>query len=267
MIKTLKYLNLIFFILMIVINTLANILPLGHGNTGDISSKYQNLFTPAPITFSIWGIIYLLLCIFIVYQLDLLDNQMFTKTILVLIGPWFIISCIMNIGWIFSWHYDVIWLSLLFMLGLLFSLIMISAKFSPTIVEQTSGVSETTFLAKLCFYTFDIYLGWIAVATIANVIVLLIKLSWNGFGVTDQIWTILIIFVGALLGILFVLFGHRYMSAVAIIWAYCGILIKHISMSGFAGKYPSIIITTIIGIVAIVSTIVVNMIMKTNPIS
>lgn len=252
MIKTLKYVNLVFFILMIVINALANIIPLGHGNTGAISGKYPNLFTPAPITFSIWGIIYVLLAFFIFYQFGLF-NSLFAETIIKQIGFWFIISCIMNIGWIFSWHYDVTWLSMIFMVGLLFSLIMITTSLSPNSVLHITGMKTIPILARLCMLSFDIYLGWIVAATIANFSVLLVKIKWTRFGLSEQFWTIVVLIVGAIIGMLFILISHRYASALAIVWAYCGILIKHISQSGYQGKYPLIITVAILGIFVILA--------------
>ena len=79
MVKSLKYWNIIFFISMISINIIANTLPFGRGSTAEISAKYHSLFTPAPLTFSIWFVIYLLLGYFIVYQLGVF-NEVFANT-------------------------------------------------------------------------------------------------------------------------------------------------------------------------------------------
>lgn len=254
MIRALKYINLAFFILMIGINVLANMMPLGHGKTGDISSKYPNLFTPAPITFSIWGIIYALIAFFIVYQFGVFDSKMYANTIIDSIGLLFIISCVMNIGWIFSWHYDKTALSMIFMIGLLISLIMITMNISPISLEHATNTKNIPLSTKICIYAFQIYLGWIVAATIANLSALLVKINWNRFGLSEEFWTIIVIIVGVLIGMLFIITTNNYMSSVAIIWAYCGILIKHISQSGYGGSYPLIIAITIIGIFVILIT-------------
>ena len=259
MIKILKYLNLCFFILMIVTNAAANIMPIGHGTTGEISDKYPNLFTPAGITFFIWGVIYILLLIFSIYQLGVFNDQMIYRTIVELIGPWFIISCIFNIAWLLSWHYDVIWASVVIMVALLITLIIITAKISTHSVDYATGISNLTFFAKLTMCAFDLYLGWITVATIANISVFLVKIDWNRFGLSSQLLTIIMLIIGTVIGVLFVARNQRYMSAIAVIWAYCGILIKHISPSGFNSEYPAIIAVAIIGIVAILSTIVIRL--------
>lgn len=264
MIKTLRYLNLVFLVVMIGVNVLANSLPIGYGNTGAISEKYQNLFTPAPVTFFIWAIIYVLLSIFIIYQLGLFGDQTMAKFMISLIGPWFIVSCILNIGWIFSWHYDKIWLSLIIMLALLCSLIILTIKISPNTIEQVSGRTDINLLSGLSIYAFDIYLGWISAATIANVSVFLVSINWNKFGLSDQLWTIVALLAGALIGVLFIVISRKYMSALAIIWAYCGILIKHISSSYYGGQYPAIIAVAIIGIIVIVSAAAIKLILCTN---
>lgn len=251
MYKTVKLINLIFFAVMIIINVAANTIPLGQGNTGSISNQYPNLFTPAPITFSIWGIIYVLVGYYIVYQFGFFNSPAYADSMVGLIGPWFIISCVMNIAWIFSWHYDNIILSMLFMLGLLFSLIMITVKLSPDAIMREADMNYIAFSVKPAIYAFDIYLGWICAATIANASVLLVKLGWTRLGLSENFWTMLIILVGAVLGILLIITKQRYMSAAAIIWAYCGILIKHISQSGYAAKYPGIITLTILAIIVI----------------
>lgn len=267
MIRALKILNLVFFLLMIGVNVLANILPFGIGTTKDISDKYTNLFTPAPITFSIWGLIYLLVFLFILYQLSIFNNKELARVFVDLIGPWFIISCIMNIGFIFSWHYDVIWLSVLFIVGLLLSLIVITTNIYPNNIESNSGLSSLPMFANTCIIAFDIYIGWITAATIANISVLLVKNNWNRFGLSSQFWMIAVLIIGALIGILFIAIREKYFSALAIIWAYCGILIKHISQSGYKGEYPLIIAVCIICIVLILSTGLIKMIITKNSFS
>lgn len=261
MIRTLRCLNLIFFILMIGINALANILPLGLGNTGTISGKYPNLYTPAPITFSIWGVIYIMVGFFIIFQFGMFGSD-YAEGFIRLIGFWFIISCVMNIGWIFSWHYDVTWLSVIFMLGLLISLIIITLSLSPGAVKEITKSQHIPIFAKICMYAFDVYLGWIVAATIANISVLLVKINWTGFGLSEEFWTVAILIVGAIIGMLFIFVNQKYMSSLAIIWAYCGILIKHISQSGYKGYYPIIIVTSILGIFLILAAGLVKLLSK-----
>lgn len=248
-----KWVNLIAFLAMIVINALANILPIGGNTTGDVSSATPTLFTPAPITFSIWGIIYLLMGVFAFFQLFTPTNGPAFDKIYNFIGPWFIISCIMNIAWIFSWHYQKFGLSVIFMIGLLLSLIFINMNY---IVD-----SKITIMERLSVYGFNIYIGWICAATIANVGVFLAKVNWTRFGLSEQFWTIVVLIVGMLLGIAFSAYGHRFMATFAIIWAYCGILIRHLAVSGYHQQYPLIIVITSICALAMLCMIIATWIL------
>lgn len=256
---TLKNLNLIFFLIMITVNMLANMLPLGHGNTGAISNKYPNLFTPAPITFSIWGVIYLLTLFFIVYQAGWMDRHQFSENFVNLVGIWFVISCVMNVGWIFSWHYELIELSMVFMIGLLVSLIIINNHLSPEYIYQETGIHSIPILAKVATCAFNLYLGWITAATIANMSVLLVKLNWSGFGLSSEFWTVVVLVVGALLGILFIVISQNYLAALGVAWAYCGILIKHISADGYGGSHPVIITAAMVGIFMIMCALILRL--------
>lgn len=260
MVRTFKILNIVFFLAMITINALANIIPFGYGNTGTISRKYPNLFTPSPVTFSIWGVIYLLLSLFIIFQSGMFGNEIPAHNFVQIVGPWFIITCIMNIGWIFSWHYDVTWLSFVFIVGLLISLIILTSRLYPNSIWYARNMPPMHFLAKVSIITFDIYLGWICAATIANASALLVKLEWTRFGLSEEFWTVVAIIIGALLGVFFIITREKYMSAAAIIWAFCGIMIKHISQEGYAGRYPLIIAVLVVSIVAILSTSIIRII-------
>lgn len=245
--NTMKWVNTVAFALMVIINALANLLPIGIGPTGAISQKYENLFTPAPITFAIWGVIYLLMGLFVLWQWGLFGRKEDSDRMRDRIGMWFAISCALNIGWIFTWHLDVIWLSAVFIAALLVSLLMIVRQIRKT---------GTSPLSRLVRAAFDIYFGWIIAATIANICVLLTALGWDGLG--DQFWTVIVLLAGALIGAATVLFECRWLSALAMIWAYAGILIRHISQSGFAGAYPWVIAAAIFGIAVILSSIALN---------
>ena len=87
---------------MVAVNALANLLPIGGNTTGQVSEAYPNLFTPAPVTFAIWGAIYLLLAVFVLYQWEIFDGGASSAVVRVDIEPWFLISCLLNIGWLFS---------------------------------------------------------------------------------------------------------------------------------------------------------------------
>lgn len=252
--KTLQWINTISLAVTIIINALANLIPIGIGNTGAISKKYSNLFTPAPLTFGIWGVIYLMMAIFLLYQWGVIGKKESSRQDTWQIGLWFASSCLINIGWIFAWHFDVIWLSLLLIIGLLLNLIQLSS------LSHQNDHSFISYFATCA--GFDLYLGWIIAATIANVSVFLVRLKWNGFGISPVIWTSLVLVVGAIIGSASVIAAGKWFTGLAIIWAYIGILIRHIGQNGFAGKYPAIIIFTIVGIVVILTSALLKMLSR-----
>ncbi len=227
------------YLAMVFVNALANTLPINNMTTGDISDKYSNLFAPAAITFSIWALIYLLLAAYVVNQLGLFQKNkdpdrevLFNK-----IGIYFILSSLVNISWIFSWHYDLIWLSVVFMFFLLFCLI----KIADTLKKEKFSFKDKF----LTVAPFRLYFGWITVATIANVTVFLVSIGWDGFGMLEYFWTILILLVGAGIGIIRTLKDKDLIYGLVFVWAYVGILIKHLSTEGFAGQYERVVITLI----------------------
>lgn len=227
------------FLAMVYVNYLANALPIGGVTTGEASDAYANLFTPAGITFSIWGLIYSLLGAYVVYQFiySKYNKSEKQEKLLVEVNKYFILSSLANIAWIFAWHYGVIWLSVIIMLLLLACLIKLAE-----IIKKHSFALVDYICVKL---PFSLYFGWISVATIANITVLLVSLNWNGFGLSDVFWMILIVFVGAGIGIWRMLKDRNLAYGLVFVWAYSGILLKHLSDSGFAGQYPNIIISVI----------------------
>ncbi len=237
------------YVAMITVNYLANALPIGGVTTGEASDSYPNLFTPSGLTFSIWGLIYVLLAIYVVYQFGWFgkkpDNQ--KQQLLNRIGQLFILTSVANISWIFAWHYGIIWLSVTIMIIFLTGLIMLA----DIINKEDFSLTENICLRL----PFSIYFGWITVATIANITVFLVSINWDGFGIADNIWTIIILLVGAAIGIIRGLKDQNISYLAVFIWAYGGILLKHTSAEAFAGQYPNIITTLIICLVLFVLTI------------
>jgi hypothetical protein len=222
-----KYLNLLAFAIMIAMNYLANALPINGKTTGQLSDQYPNLFTPAGLTFSIWGIIYLLLLVFILVQLRE-GNQKLVGSL----GWAFIISALLNGLWIVAWHYERTGLSVAIILGLLASLVYIN--------QQLSGMPFS--ITKLAF---GIYLGWICIATIANITALLVSINWSGLGITAEAWTIVMIATGVLITIAAIYRLNNPYLSIAVIWAFAGIIIKRQS------DYQTIVIASAVGMIIV----------------
>ena len=240
-----KIIVVVTYVAMVAVNFMANGLPINNRSTGEISDAYPNLFAPAGPAFFIWGLIYLLLGGYVIYQF--LKKEQKTEALLQKINPFFIATSLANISWIFAWHYDYIGFSVIIMAALLFLLIKIAdiicnKEFSP--------------LGKLFIWTpFSIYFGWITVASIANITVFLVSINWNGFGIADFIWTSIILLVGALIGILRMNKDKNIAYGLVLVWAYIWILYKHLSNSGFSQQYPSIIFVVTICLILFVISI------------
>lgn len=235
--RTLQIINLLGFILVIVLNTLANALPLNGYTTGQLSDRYPNLFVPAGFTFSIWGVIYILLLIFIIYQIrNWWSKHRLDMSFVNRIGPWFFVSCLANASWIIAWHYLLPELSLLIMLMILGSLIIIYLRLG---IGQEDAPPSSFWAVRL---PFSIYLGWITVATIANVTTVLVNLGWRGGSISEASWTIAMIGIATILGLI-VLYRRGDLAYVAVlVWAFFGIHSKQAASNGESGVAQAAII-------------------------
>ncbi|MFA7300822.1 MAG: tryptophan-rich sensory protein [Candidatus Shapirobacteria bacterium] len=236
-----KLMVLVSYIVMIVVNALANILPINNLTTGEVSDSFPNLFAPTGLTFSIWGVIYLLLGTYSLYQLF---SKKINSTLSNQINTLFIINAFINSVWIFAWHYKIIWLTVLLMLALLITLI----KIADVLNKEKLSIKE-----KLLYKVpFGIYFGWITVATIANITGFLVSLGWSGFGLSETFWMVLVLFVGVVISSWRMHKDSNLAYGLVPVWAYYGIWLKHTMPSGFNNSYPTIITTVIICIVLLI---------------
>ena len=264
-INSISLVVLITYLAMVIVNGLANALPINGMITGDISDSYPNLFAPTGITFTIWGVIYLLLAAHTAYQLGLFRKQgeEVKNALLKEVGTLFAISSLANVAWIFAWHYKNILLSLLFMLIILVCLALIYIR----IHKEQMTTNEKVFIRL----PFSVYFGWITVATIANVTTLLVdKLGSpvNLLGISEVVWTVVILVVGLLISVVTTLKHRDVAYGLVIVWAYIGILIKHLMdkplPDGFNSQYPAVIVTVVISLVVLVATIIFSQLKAKN---
>jgi hypothetical protein len=218
----LKSLNLLAFLATVAVNAMANALPINGKTTGELSDLYPNLFVPAGLTFSIWGLIYLLLAIFAIYQFAAPARN--SADFLQRIGPLFIAASAANIGWIYLWHYQRVSASLVLMLVLLASLLAVYLRLGI-------GLPAVSWRERLLVHLpFSVYLGWITVATVANVSAVLVHVGWNRFGASQELWTVVVLIVAALITLAVLLTRNDLFYALVILWAFLGILIKRLAV-------------------------------------
>lgn len=194
--KIIQIANILALIGTLIINYLSNT-GIFNGNTmATVSARYQNYFTPAGYAFAIWGLIYIGLLAFVIYQ----GRSLFKKTAnewpVLEIGWWFVISCVANSLWVFAWLYDYTGLSVIIMIVLLISLIKI--------IINTRMELDDLPLKKIAFvwWPFCLYSGWITVALVADMAAWLTKIHWNGFGISGVVWAIIMIIIAGVINLI-----------------------------------------------------------------
>lgn len=194
--KLFQILNGLAFGTVIFVNYLSNTGAMGGKTIGSVSNNIQSLFTPAGYAFSIWGVIYLGLLGFILYQGKGLFGKVKNNDFVLRIGPWFILSSIANCLWVFSWVYGYTGLSCIFIFGLLFALMKIVTRLNIVdflVLKPVKG---------LVILPFVIYTSWVTVASVANVSSYLVKINWDGFGVSSILWAIIMIVIASFINII-----------------------------------------------------------------
>ena len=236
------------YLVTIAMNTLANTLPLAGRDTGEVSAMFPIPFTPAGWVFSIWGVIYLGLAAFAVYQA--LPAQRGERR-LDAIGWWFVASCVFNVAWLVAWHTLAIGLTLPLMLGLLGTLIV---AYERSRARRTSG-SGAGVPARSAGWRwavaapFSIYLGWITVATVANGSIFLYDLGWQpGMGAAVA-WSALLVAVAAGIGLAVVTRRNDAIYGLVLVWAFSGIAAKEWSAQLLATT--AIVAAAIVGLWAL----------------
>ncbi|TLP76958.1 tryptophan-rich sensory protein [Maribacter sp. ACAM166] len=219
--KKLSVLNLASVILVIVVNYISQVFSFNNTTIGEISARYVNLFTPASYAFAIWGIIFLALLAYGIFQIR---RAFFSKKESLFIkhtGYWFILANVLNCCWVFAFVYDYTGLSVLIMFGILFSLIKVIL--NTNMERWDAPITTIAFV----WWPICLYSGWISVATIANISAYLSKLDWNGGIFSEVAWTIIMIIVAVALNLLMIWKRNmREFTAVGI-WALFAIYSRH----------------------------------------
>ncbi len=208
------WLNIIALIATLALNYLANALPLNGQTTGAISDRFEVFFKPAGFAFAIWGVIYLALLAFVVYQA--LSAQRENQRLRAL-SYFFAVSCLANCAWLIFWHFELFPLTMLAMVALLLALI----KIYITIRRTTPPLPALE--RWLVALPFSLYLAWITVATMVNATILLDYFHWNGWGVSPETWAVaLLVIAAALAAIINIRYGDAAFAFV-LMWAFLGI--------------------------------------------
>lgn len=236
------WINGLFFIMALAVN--------GAGASGlinglsqkEISDKYITLITPSPSSFSIWGVIFILLLVSVVVMV-VKKNDLYYQNSIKEISVLFPISCILNILWMVTFSYLQIELSTALIFGFLITLALIC--------ERLRRIHEKNrFLLPL---TFGLYTGWLLIATVVNIAASLVKVEWNGFGITDEIWAAIILVIGVILVLIVLRNNKNAVFPLPIAWAYFGIYKFLKAPDGFQGEFGFLQTLALIGMVVLVA--------------
>lgn len=219
--KKLALLNLASVILVIAVNYISQSVSFNNTTIGEISARYENLFTPAGYAFAIWGIIFLALLAYGIFQVKRAFFSNKESMFIEQTGYWFVIANILNCCWVFAFVYDYTGLSVLIMLGILLSLIKIIL--NTNMERWDAPITTIAFI----WWPICLYSGWIAVATIANISAYLAKLNWEGGLFSEITWTIIMIVIATVLNITMIWKRNMREFAVVGIWALIAIYVRH----------------------------------------
>jgi len=220
------WINGLFFVVTLAINTLGAIGLINGLSQKQVSDMYVTLITPSPATFSIWSVIYTLLLISVIVMIVRKNDVYYDNAVDQTTGL-FRISCVLNIAWIVSFSYVLVELSLLFILGFVITLALICQKLLKI-------QDKKRWLLPL---TFGVYTGWLVIATVVNTAAALVKLKWNGFGLANDIWGIIILLIAVFLVIFIISKNRNAAFPLPVAWAYFGIYQFLKAPEGFKGEF------------------------------
>lgn len=226
------------FIAMVLTNILSETLPIGGVTNAEVSDKYLSLFTPAGLTFSIWGVIYALLAFYTIRQFSKNSREVAKD-----VGLLYMLSSVLNIAWIFTWHYELLVLSFIVIGALLVTLAIISRR-----LDRASMMTRIPF---------SVYFGWITVATIANFMVVL-NATFEKFGgsLLEIMLTISAVIVAGIIGGIQIKYKNDYAYGITMIWSLSGIIINQYKL--YDGYYLGILMACFISIGIVMFALVMN---------
>lgn len=233
--KTKAWVNMGLFLLTLAINSLGAFGFINGMSQKQVSDAYPTLITPSPSTFSIWGVIYTLLLISLIFMIVKHKEERTAHLINAITVP-FWVSCAANILWIIAFSYELIGISTALILVFVVTLALINGR-----LKTPDGLGQ-----KVNAMAFGIYNGWLIIAAVVNASAYLVKLQWNGFGLAADTWALIILIVAFLLTGLIQLRLRNAALTLPLAWAYFGIWQQHRAQGVFAGQYPAIVWAAIV---------------------
>lgn len=237
-------------------------------DVGGVSAKYDTVFAPAGITFAIWGVIYIALTAFCIYHLIKsfsTDVKSQANVDLQSIGFLFVINNLATGFWLLSWVNEELLVSMILILIQLVTLILISVR------AHISNPDRSLATKVFSHFPLSIYFGWICIATIANVSAWLVSVEWDGFGIAQSYWTVIMIGAAALISLAIILVKRNFFFGLVVLWALYGIVVKRQSVNPV--QYENVINAAWAAFLIVLIAVLIRLFMKktedirTKPIS
>ncbi|TFG13723.1 tryptophan-rich sensory protein [Candidatus Thorarchaeota archaeon] len=243
----LQIINIVSIFGTIVFNSLANILPLNGVNTGQVADSYPNLFTPPGYVFAIWGVIYILLATFAIYQVRPSERG---KEYLQDISFLYLVGAIFNISWLIVFHYSFGNPTLFVLSELPIVLLLVTLLF--TYVRLGIGETEVPLGVKLAVHLpVSVYVGWISLATIASTASVLNVLIPGIPQMIQELWTVAVIIIALVITLSMIFLRHDFAYGLVVIWASVGIAIKQAAIALISYTAIATAVLVLIAILAI----------------
>ena len=240
---TKAWLNVVFLLITLAINAMGVAGTINGVSQADISDMFLTLITPSPFAFSIWSLIYITLISSVIVMLVKVKQQdEYYLKVVDDISVLFWISCVFNIGWMVLFSFILIELSVLPIIGLVITLAVI-------LMKLLKNHEAKRWLLPL---SFGIYTGWLFIATVVNIAAALVKMNWNGFGLGESVWAVVILLIAGALIILVQLRNRNAIFPLPVAWAYFGIYQFLISPDGFNGQYGIVQVVSLIGMAILI---------------
>lgn len=219
--KKLSIINLLSVILVIAVNYISQAVRINDTTIGELSQRYVNLFTPASYAFAIWGLIFLSLLAYAIFQIKVVFFDKKELAYIEQTGYWFAFANVLNGLWVISFAYEYMGLTVIIMAGILISLLKIIIN---TNMERWDAPKE---IIVFSWWAICLYSGWITVAAIANIALYLTKLGWAGGFLSEVQWTGVLIVVATLINLAVIYKRNMREFAAVGVWALFAIYIRH----------------------------------------
>ena len=257
--QILAVLNLMALMVHVTLSYLTQFKLINDQDVGQVSDVYNSLFTPAGITFAIWGVIYTALLFFCLYHIRMAFKQVHTRPAnehILRMGVWFILNNIGAAAWLVVWTKGWIPASAGLIIFQLITLIIINLKLN---IHDPHSRTDTKLFTQ---FPLSIYFGWLTIATIANISVYLLASDWKGFGLdySPIEWTRIMIGVAVFLTVLVLFTRRNVIFGLAVAWALYGIILKRASINPTV--YADLIETAWIGLGIVVASCIIQFILN-----